>query len=71
MFLVPKPSGNPGFVLTILDIIIRRNRMTIIKVKADNCQFIIKYFKKFPLFSVGEALCVHHISRVASVQLEL
>ena len=32
MFLVPKPSGNPGFVLTILDIIIRRNRMTIIKV---------------------------------------
>ena len=56
MFLVPKPSGNPGFVLTILDIIIRRNRMTIIKVKADNCQFIIKYFKKFPLFSVGEAV---------------
>ena len=56
MFLVPKPSGNPGFVLTILDIIIRRNRMTIIEVEAHNCQFIIKYFQKFPLFSVGEAV---------------
>ena len=55
MFLVPKPSGNPGFVLTILNIIIRRNRMTIIKVEAHNCrQFTIKYFQKFSLFSVGE-----------------